>query len=102
MGPPCGMVGTDGRMGIHAFPFAWSTVRSITTVAVAVFPDTVAVTVTVSPDFTLAIPDSPPFTLVEESTVNVPDVPSADLTVSDHVLPEVFELADTVPVRTSI
>jgi hypothetical protein len=89
-------------VGIHDFPLALSVVWSMTSVAVAVPPDSVAVTTTVSPDLTLAIPDSPPFTLVEESTLNVPDVPSALFTVSDQSLPDVFVTADTVPVRSSI
>ena len=89
-------------MGIHDFPLASSVVWSVIWVAVAVPPDSVAVTVTVSPDFTLAIPDSPPFTLVEEPTLNVPDVPSALFTVSDQLLPDVFVTVDTVPVRSSI
>jgi hypothetical protein len=71
-------------------------------VAVDVEPETVAVTRTVSPDFTLAIPDSPPLTLDDEFTVKVPDVPSALFTVRVHVVPEVSVTAETVPVRSAI
>ncbi len=98
-GPPGG---DDGRIGNQDFPFAWSVVWSVISVAVAVPPETVAVTSTVLPVFTLAIPDSPPFTLVDAFTVKVPDVPSALFTLSDHVLPDVSLTADTVPLRSSI
>jgi hypothetical protein len=94
--------GTVGCIGNQALPLVWSVVWSTTSVAVVVPPETVPVTSTVSPVLTLPIPDSPPFTLVDESTVKVPDVPSADFTVSDHVFPEVLETSETVPFRTSI
>ena len=62
-----------GIVGNHDLPLAWRVVWSMTTVAVDfVDPDTVSDTSTVSPDLTLAIPDSPPFTLVDELTVKVP------------------------------
>lgn len=91
-----------GRLGIHVLPFACSVVRSVTCVAVAVPLLTTATTDTVSPDLTLEIPVSPPLTLVLASTVNVADVPSALATVSDQVEPDVLEMADTVPLRSSI
>jgi len=94
--------GICGPVGIQDFPLVCRVVPSVTWVAVDVPPETVAVTSTVSPTFTLAIPDSPPFTLAEEPTVKVPDVPSALFTVSDHVLPEVLLTAATVPERVSI
>ena len=97
--PPDGICGCAG---IHDLPLACRVVWSITCVAVAVVPDFVAVTLTVSPDLHAGDPDSPPFTLVDESTVNVPDVPSALFTTSVHVLPDVSVTDDTVPVRTSI
>jgi hypothetical protein len=102
LGPDPAAGGIIGRAGIHALPFACRTVPSTTCVAVVFPPATVPVTSTVSPDFTLAIPDSPPLTLVDESTVKVPDVPSADFTVSDQVDPDVFVTSETVPLRTSI
>jgi hypothetical protein len=95
-------VGGWGRTGNHDFPLAWRVVLSMIRVAVAFPDDSVAVTFTVSPVFTLAMPDSPPFTLVDESTVKVPDVPSALFTVSDQVEPDVLFTADTVPVLSSI
>lgn len=98
MAPPPGMV---GMAGIQDLPLVCRVVWSMTCVAVVVRPDTVPVTLTVSPFFTLAIPDSPPLTLVEESTVKVPDDPSELFTVSDHVFPDVFVTSETVPLRTS-
>ena len=102
VGPPGATDGGCGCAGNHDFPLACSVVWSVICVAVDVPPDTVAVTLTVSSVFTLAIPDSPPLTLVDEFTVNVPDVPSALFTLSDQVLPDVFVPSDTVPVRSSI
>jgi hypothetical protein len=87
--------------GIHDFPLAWRVVESVIWVAVAVPPDSVAKTVTVSPVFTLAMPDSPPLTLVEEFTAKVADVPSALLTVRVQFEPEVLVTVDTVPLRSS-
>jgi hypothetical protein len=100
--PPAGAGDIWPRMGIHDFPLAFSVVVSMTCVAVVVPPETVPVTTTVSPLFTLAMPDSPPFTLVEEFTVKVPLLPSALFTVSDQVDPDVLDTAETVPVRSSM
>lgn len=61
-GGPCGM-------GAHEVRLDLSCVESMTVFAVAVPLDTTATMLTVSPDFTVAIPDSPPFTEVPESTV---------------------------------
>jgi hypothetical protein len=47
------------------------------------------------------MPISPPFTEVPESTVNVAEVPSELFTPSDHVLPDVLVMLETVPVRSS-
>ena len=89
-----------GPSGCHVPPLACNTVWSVTRLAVDVPPETTAVTCTVSPVLTLPMPISPPLTLVPESTVKVPDVPSALFTVSDHVLPDVSVTAETVPVRS--
>ena len=97
--PPVPGLGGVG-MGRQLPALALSVVSSITCLAVDVAPDTTAVTCTVSPVLTLPIPISPPLTLVPESTVKVPEVPSALFTVSDHVLPAVSVTSDTVPVRS--
>ena len=75
-------------MGRHDPPLAFNMVWSVTCLAVEVPPDTTAVVRTSSPVLTLPMPISPPLTLVPESTVKVPELPSALFTVSDHVLPD--------------
>jgi hypothetical protein len=61
-GGPCGI-------GAHEVRLALSRVESVSVFAVAVPFDTTATMLTVSPDLTAAIPVSPPFTEVPESTV---------------------------------
>jgi hypothetical protein len=89
-----------GLVGCQVPPLAFNVVSSVTCFAVEVLPETTAATRTVSPVLTLPMPISPPFTLVPESTVKVPEVPSALFTVRDQVLPEVSVTSETVPVRS--
>ena len=91
---------SGGRMGRHVPPLAFSAVWSVTVLGRRRPPRHHGGDLDGVAGLHAADAHLPPLTLVPESTVKVPEVPSALFTVSDHVLPAVSVTEETVPVRS--